>query len=113
MAVTGRLSDKAMHEPDNIKFITHLPGNDFVGLLFYIQEVFLSVEFKRKKMANRLEAPAFFSSYHFALIVSEKMKRCEIKGVIIKQSCEPLESRHSVGFFKKPMKAEVVRSKRL
>ena len=82
MAVTGRLSDKAMHEPDNIKFITHLPGNDFVGLLFYIQEVFLSVEFKRKKMANRLEAPAFFSSYHFALIVSEKIKRREIKGVV-------------------------------
>ena len=27
--------------------------------------------------------------------------------------CEPLESRHSVGFLKKPMKAKVVWSKRL
>lgn len=33
-------------------------------------------------MANKFDAPAFFSSYHFAVIVSEKMKRREIKYVI-------------------------------
>ena len=73
-------SDKAMHDWDNIKFITHLLSSDSV-ILFH-QDVFLCIEFKLKIPLNRSWAWGFLSSFHSALIVSEKIKRREIKGVV-------------------------------
>ena len=87
-----------MHDRDNIKFITHLLGNDS-SAIFYIQDVFLFfvpfAEFKHKMPFNRTRAWDFFSSYHLALIVSEKIKRREIKGVVINNYS--LKSRWIVG----------------
>ena len=72
-----------MYDRDKIKFITHLPSSDS-AISFYIQVVLLIVECKMPK--NSIFGSAFFfHSYHFALIVSEKTKRREIKGVVIQQ----------------------------
>ena len=87
MAVT-LLSDKvlsALRRQYQIHNITHLSGSDSVITISYNQDIVLSAEIKRRA-PSRKRGLAFLLNFHFALIVSEKIKRREVKGVVIKHN---------------------------
>ena len=79
-----------MYDRDKIKFITHHLSSD-IAIFQDMQGVILLAEWKRKM--PRISIWVFSSnSYHFALIVSEKKKRREIKGEVIQQILHLIDS---------------------